>query len=577
MRTSIKSIRALKITLLMRTLFACLVVLALSLAAIPSRAGDAEDKARKAKEAVDAAKKDVKDKTTELERVEKIRDGLMGDELESRKKKKKKTPEEEKALEAARAEVAKAQAALAEAEAALVAARLALEQAINELPDGDFKEQLKRERNLPSLVSANGLYTVKFDTPSGQLVVRLPDDMRAGDTISGTVTAEPKGTTPEERTRNEAELNGYVIEVLPPNQPSGTKVSTAKMWMVSNFRFEVGDLPVKSGGGTDEPGFQVVLMNKDGKPVQHANVPFASPIGTILTSGPPNTFALPRIGQQGRPVRIPGPFDGNSDNTKVMVGGKEVPVLAESPRNAVFESPTNVTGPTEIAVKEGTTETKGEFRNLKLDLTAPKTSLLKGESTELKVQVSGLEGITNPVPLQLDATGVITMDGGNFQNLRITPTEVNQGGTYTTTRSITGQQAGAFTVVATVVVSRFDVCLQDDSVPSRVVLWNTFTGDYIFTNPAPPPRPGGQPPSGGTITPGGTPPAPPDGTSLTGTGKLARKGCVIVLTHNAPDRRVFARLDGCNKAGEASVQTTSPSTKFTITDRNISDNTGAPK
>lgn len=57
---------------------------------------------------------------------------------------------------------------------------------------------------------------------------------------------------------------------------------------------------------------------------------------------------------------------------------------------------------------------------------------------------------------------------------------------------------GGFTVTATVIVRPFDVCLQDDSVPSRAVLWNTFTGDYVFTCGG-----SGCPPAGGT-TPGGT-------------------------------------------------------------------------
>ena len=44
------------------------------------------------------------------------------------------------------------------------------------------------------------------------------------------------------------------------------------------------------------------------------------------------------------------------------------------------------------------------------------------------------------------------------------------------------------------------------------------------------------------------------------------------LTHNAPDRRVFANLDACNKTGNASVHTTSPKTTFNITDEDITDN-----
>ena len=38
-----------------------------------------------------------------------------------------------------------------------------------------------------SVVTANGLHSASFDTIHGKVIVNLPDDMMAGDTISGTV------------------------------------------------------------------------------------------------------------------------------------------------------------------------------------------------------------------------------------------------------------------------------------------------------------------------------------------------------------------------------------------------------
>lgn len=61
--------------------------------------------------------------------------------------------------------------------------------------------------------SGHGLQTATFDTAQGKIRVYLPDDMAAGDTISGTVIAEPKGGTDEERRRNADTLNGYVVEI----------------------------------------------------------------------------------------------------------------------------------------------------------------------------------------------------------------------------------------------------------------------------------------------------------------------------------------------------------------------------
>jgi len=256
-------------------------------------------------------------------------------------------------------------------------------------------------------------------------------------------------------------------------------------------------------------------------------------------------------------------FEKNTEN--VSGGFGLINPIAKSPRKCVFEAPTNVRGPIELYLKEGNIQTKGEYRNVGVNLSAPKTSLLRGERTTLTVQVSGLEGINEPVPLTLECKGVITMEGGTYQPLVIRPSQVGADGRYSTTRGITGVQTGVWGATATVVTHRFDVCLQDDTAPARRVLWNTFTGDYIFTNPFPPPKPSGQPPQTDSTTP----------TSLPGTGKITMKGCIFTLEHNAPDRRVMSRIDQCTKTGRASVQTVSPKVKFTITDRNTTDNTCA--
>src|SRR5262249_5792964 len=59
--------------------------------------------------------------------------------------------------------------------------------------------------------TANGLFVSTFDTPQGKIKVNLPDDMAAGDTISGTVDIEPAGKNDAERAQNQTELNGEVV------------------------------------------------------------------------------------------------------------------------------------------------------------------------------------------------------------------------------------------------------------------------------------------------------------------------------------------------------------------------------
>jgi hypothetical protein len=461
--------------------------------------------------------------------------------------------------------------------------------------------------------SGNGLKIVTFDTVPGRIIVNLPDDMRAGDTISGTVVAEPRGETPDERERNLNELKSKAFEIKdfsfgvenPTTIGSATGgAGPGRIPVGVNQPFSLNVPRVTSRTPADKIAIRFLLVgpgsDNDMPPMFEikdfsfgAEHPTTSGNATGGSAGRPSVsdFKIPTLGQQGRPLEIFGPFDGNASNTTVRFGpaGSTVPdfekntenvsggfglirPLAESPRKIVAESPSNVVGPIQVFVNEGDKKTTGAHRNLGINLSAPKTNLQREERTTVTVEVRGLEGITKDVPLQLDSKGVITMEGGSFQNLRIKPSDVTPDGRYTTNRTITGVQAGGFSVNGTVIVRPYDLCLQDDSDPNRLFHFNSFTGDYIFACGGGSCRSGtggtsGQPPTGSS--------APPTPVNLTGTGKMQMKGCIITLSHNAPDRRVFARLDACTKSGDASVETTSPKTNFKITDKNTADNTVA--
>src|SRR6266849_3214893 len=66
--------------------------------------------------------------------------------------------------------------------------------------------------------TANGLTVVTFPLAPGNIIVKLPDDMMAGDTISGTVIEEPKGSNAQEKEKNKSTLDGLFIDL------EGTKV-----------------------------------------------------------------------------------------------------------------------------------------------------------------------------------------------------------------------------------------------------------------------------------------------------------------------------------------------------------------
>jgi uncharacterized delta-60 repeat protein len=91
----------------------------------------------------------------------------------------------------------------------------------------------------------------------------------------------------------------------------------------------------------------------------------------------------------------------------------------------------------------------------------------------------------------------------------------------------------------------FDLCVQDDSSRNTLQI-NLTTGEYQFTQC--------------------------NGITLNGTGILSKRGCTITLQHNATDRRLLAKIDSCLNKGSATVQRLSPYTFFTLTDKNMANN-----
>jgi len=430
----------------------------------------------------------------------------------------------------------------------------------------------------PDVKTAGGLTVVTFIVDPGTITVRLPDDVRAGDTISGTVVTEAKGNTPEEKGRNQKELDGHVLDL------GGTRVQADRPRFVWTPNFPQPPTPVRYVIKIVEVLGRQMPTTESGAIITRGpkiTQPEMTPSASVITPDPKITpnFIIPALGQSGRPIVITGPFDGDSSNTKLSFQPNpgetpgETDVIAESPRQAIFTAPTKVTGPLEITLTEAGKETKGPYRNVGVNLSAPKTNLLKGEQTTLRVEIDGLQGLKMPVPLTLESRGVITMEGGIYQPLVIQPSEVGADGRYSTTRGITGVQTGGWEATATVVTHRFDACLQDDTSGVSFV-FDPKTGDYIFTQP-------GTAATKPVILPwiaqtrGALVPTS-EGKSVNPAVKM--RGCVITLEHNAPDRRIFAQLDTCAHTGNASVETSppnSPKVKFTITDRNTRDNTCA--
>lgn len=97
-----------------------------------------------------------------------------------------------------------------------------------------------------------------------------------------------------------------------------------------------------------------------------------------------------------------------------------------------------------------------------------------------------------------------------------------------------------------IVVEVFDCCLQDDSRPGRIVLFNSRTGDYMFCC---------------------------DGMTLSGRGLLRKKGGEITITHTTSDRSVLIKVSKTAFKGVATARTFSSQFQCEVEDRDTRNNT----
>jgi subtilisin-like proprotein convertase family protein len=116
----------------------------------------------------------------------------------------------------------------------------------------------------------------------------------------------------------------------------------------------------------------------------------------------------------------------------------------------------------------------------------------------------------------------------------------------TTTVTCTATDMSGNTATCSFTVNVFNVRLQDNSNSATVLLINTTTGAYRFCC---------------------------GGTTYTGTGVVTVKGCTYTLTHNPADRRVTAQVDFTTYKGSASLQAPPGTTKCTITDSDVRNDT----
>jgi hypothetical protein len=279
--------------------------------------------------------------------------------------------------------------------------------------------------------TAGGLHTARFATVQGTVTVYLPDDLAAGDTLSGTVSYSPSGKTETEREKSLGTLRGYVVEVAGQPVPEGSG------WQ-ARIPDAAGPLIVRLRGASGRP---------TEVPIPVAPTPATSPA----------EFGIPAHGQAGRSLSIPGPFGGGTAGPRIEIGGREAPVLAQSPRQTVVLVPEDLAGPSTLRIEQGDSTAEGTVRILAVQLSADRIHLQRGERTTLHVEVRGLEGLAEPIPLHLtnQSPTVVQLEDGDSQTVTIEPSDVPSSGVLRLDRSVQSRRTGDFSITTNLARPRY--------------------------------------------------------------------------------------------------------------------------
>lgn len=240
----------------------------------------------------------------------------------------------------------------------------------------------------PELEVGSGMMVVSLVTPDGPIQAYLPDDVGPGEWFSGTVLGP----------------SGYVV-----------RLATQLVETGRSFR------AMAPRGDADAP-LQIVFARQDGPELATASVQSASQdVQEVF-------IKVPVLVQAGALFAIRGPFDGDAETTRVMVGDTEVTPLAESPRKVIVRAPPGLIGPAAFSVQEQQVTQRGRLRSLVVELRVPP----EGASAPVRdLTVQGLAGIDRDVPIDISTT-----------HFYLKATDVPPSGTFTLRRRMSDDDSG---------------------------------------------------------------------------------------------------------------------------------------
>jgi cell division septation protein DedD len=232
-------------------------------------------------------------------------------------------------------------------------------------PTSSFAKKNKVRTEIDTI---SALQFIIFDTAQGKIVVSLPEEILAGDMISGTITKEPKGKTQKDSEANLNKLGKYSIEIN----------NETRIVSKNELKFSI---PKSSTGGVT----YMILRSANGEEWARNYITYQNSSIDIKNFEAPSPweYQSPKIGRSTNPSVIKGPFDGNFGTTSIMIGNTTVKKIAESPRVLVFQNPSNPIGNLDLILNERGIEVKRKYNNITVVKLDENKSNTTGDKNEL--------------------------------------------------------------------------------------------------------------------------------------------------------------------------------------------------
>jgi TolA-binding protein len=271
--------------------------------------------------------------------------------------------------------------------------------------------------------NSNGLSTIIFKNSLGKITVYIPDHT-VNEKISGIIKIEPQGNSEKKKSINITRLQKYQLSFGNTTIPlqSSTYTLIVPVEKISSLQ----------------------LLDDKRKVISTSVIP-SEPGSKILK---PSTY-VPEYMVAGEPAKIIATCDGNLANSNIAINTMNASVLAESESAVFFKIPANSEGSTQLEfTNEGQQVIETSVHVLRLDLSVGKADLMRGETTTLSINISGLQGLDKEVPLSIanNSPSNISLEGGNTQQIIINPVSDAPNGNYASTISIRAMQRGSFSI-----------------------------------------------------------------------------------------------------------------------------------